>query len=152
MCTIADKLFDNLAITDEGCWEFVGGRTGANYGAVSIRKFEQKGAHIIAFEYFNGPIQKGMQVCHSCDNPPCCNPEHLFLGTYQDNKNDEVAKGRHAFGERVGNSKLTEEEVIEIRQLLVQGYSLASIGRAFNVTKQAIWRIREGLCWRHLNG
>lgn len=152
MRTIADKLFDNLAITDEGCWEFVGGRTGANYGVVSIRKFEQKGAHVVSFEYFNGPVQKGMQICHSCDNPPCCNPEHLFLGTCQDNKDDEIAKGRHVFGEKGGNSKLTEGDVLEIKKQLSLGATQYSLAKQFKVTKQAIWRIKEGLCWRHLNG
>lgn len=151
MLTSADKLFERLAITDEGCWEFLGGRTGANYGMVSMGSRNLRGAHVLAYEYFNEPVPDGLQVLHKCDNPPCCNPDHLFVGTLQDNKDDEVAKGRHAYGERVGNHKLTEEDVHEIRELLSQGYSLASIGRAFDVTKQAIYWIREGKNWGWLN-
>ena len=107
----------------------------------------QKGAHVVSFEYFHGPVPEGKLVCHSCDNRPCCNPEHLFAGTHQDNKDDEVAKGRHVFGERVGNHKVFEDDVLYIKQLLNEGYSQAAIARTFNVTKQAIWRIKEGLCW-----
>lgn len=146
--TATDKLFNNLAITDEGCWEYIGGRTGSNYGAISLGKDFQIGAHIIAYEYFNDEsVPKGIKICHTCDNPPCCNPEHLFAGTVQDNKDDEVAKERHVHGETHGCAKLTEEDVFEIRGLIGGGYSLAQVGRQYGVTTQAIYLIKTGKNW-----
>lgn len=149
MFDIVDKLFDRLVETDSGCWVFVGARTGSNYGAV-WKDGANKSAHILSYEYHYGPVPKNMMVLHRCDNPPCCNPKHLFLGTHKDNKDDEVAKGRHVYGERVGNHKLTEEDVRAIRLLLAQGFSLAYIGDKFNVTRQAIYRIKCGLSWSWL--
>lgn len=147
MTDLIDKLFDRLVVTDSDCWEFVGGRTGAGYGALWIGDGKCKGTHVISYELHKGPVPVGMKVCHTCDNPPCCNPKHLFLGTTQDNKNDEIAKDRHVYGERVGNHKLTEDDVRAIRVLLEEGFTLSYIGERFNVTKQAIYRIKHGLSW-----
>ena len=150
MTTLGDKLFNLLKETETGCWEFIGGRTGGGYGALCIGDGKCKGAHVVAYESWVGDIPKGKFVCHHCDNPPCCNPEHLFLGTPQENKLDEISKGRHVQGERVGNHKLSEAEVLQIIDLLDKGWSLAILGQKFNVTRQAIHRIKFGLCWRHL--
>jgi hypothetical protein len=93
--TLVDKLCNNLLEVESGCWEFIGGRTGSGYGAITNGRGYYKGAHVLAYEIENGPIPEGKFVLHSCDNPACCRPEHLFLGTLQDNKDDEVAKGRN---------------------------------------------------------
>lgn len=143
---IVDKLFDRLVITDSGCLEFVGARTGAGYGAVCTEG-KTLGAHRITYEFFNGDIPKGLIIRHDCDNPACCNFEHLSLGTVQDNKNDEMLRDRHVYGERVGNHKLTEDDVRLIRSMLDEGLSLRFIGDKFNVTPQAIHRIKSGLSW-----
>lgn len=147
---IVSKLLDRVAISDTGCWEFIGGRTGDRYGVISFGRGRQRGAHVISYEYYVGPIPKGAFVCHSCDNPPCCNPKHLFLGSHQTNKDDEIAKDRHVYGERVGNHKLSQDDVREIRFLIAKGYSLAFIGRKFDVTRQAIFYIKSGKNWSYL--
>ncbi len=147
---LADKLSDNLVETDSGCWEFVGGRTGSNYGVLYVGNGTCVSAHRLSYEIEYGPIPKGMFVCHTCDNPPCCNPNHLFVGSLQDNKVDEVSKGRHVYGEKVGNHKLFIDDVKAIRLLIKEGYSLSYIGNKFGVTRQAIYRIKAGLCWEWL--
>ena len=73
------------------CWEWRGLRDKHGYG----RKGPYKTTHRLAWEWANGPVPAGMCVLHRCDNPPCCNPDHLFLGTQADNLADMVAKGRH---------------------------------------------------------
>lgn len=146
MTSLADKLSNNLVETDSGCWEFVGGRTGSNYGALWVDG-KNVSAHRLAYELTFGPIEKGKVVCHRCDNPPCCNPDHLFIGSIQDNKDDEINKDRHVYGERVGNHKLTEDDVRAIRVLLDENFTLQYIGNKFNVTRQAIHRIKYGLSW-----
>lgn len=78
------------------------------------------GAHRYAFEVHVGPIPQGLYVCHTCDNRRCINPEHLFLGTHQDNMDDRERKGRNkvpvnATGSKAHRAKLTEAQVAEIR-------------------------------------
>jgi hypothetical protein len=75
------------------CWIWVACRTDEGYGRIIIRGWVAK-AHRVAWELANGPIRAGLLVCHRCDNPPCCNPAHLFEGTGLDNSRDMVAKGR----------------------------------------------------------
>lgn len=83
------------------CWEWQRAINKNGYG-----KFRVSGkvlnTHRLAYEYTNGPIPNGLFVCHSCDNPPCCNPAHLWLGTAKDNAIDSVNKGRRATGNRSG--------------------------------------------------
>lgn len=77
------------------CWEWRGFRGANGYGKAHLTRKPSTYAHRIAWTLTNGPIPKGMHVCHHCDNPPCCNPAHLFLGTAKDNVHDMMVKGRH---------------------------------------------------------
>jgi hypothetical protein len=87
------RLRDNTLVTKTGCWEWQRYRLWTGYGRMTVDG-RMTNAHRVAYELFIGPIPPGLIVCHRCDNPPCCNPEHLFTGTWQDNTNDAMAKGR----------------------------------------------------------
>ncbi len=121
---------------ESGCWEWSGYRTRAmGYGRM---RFNGKGAytHRVAYELANGPIPGGFCVCHSCDNPMCCNPAHLWLGTRSENIADRDAKGRN------GKIKLTISQVNQIRVLYATGeHSQIALGRAFCVDGSTVSRI-----------
>lgn len=137
------------------CWPWLGGLGNGGYGKLKLEGTRvDKGAHVIAFELANGPVLEGPFVCHHCDNPPCCNPDHLFAGTCGDNVRDASKKGRlchsRATGSDNGNAVLTESDVIEIMGLIVSGDTNTSIGRRFGVTHSMISRIKLGLSWTHV--
>ena len=91
---LKERLIDKLDMSGD-CWEFQGCRTDFGHGQISAdRKNIRLRAHRVAWEIWKGPIPEGLCVLHKCDNPPCCNPEHLFLGTKKDNTRDMISKGR----------------------------------------------------------
>jgi hypothetical protein len=131
------------------CWLWTAHRNRQGYGTLRVQK-RTRMAHRVAWELENGPIPSGLQVCHRCDNPPCVNPAHLFLGTSQDNKLDSVAKGRHAHGERDGFANLTAEIVAKVRREHAEGVSCAELARRHGVTWAAIKFAIVRRTWRHV--
>jgi hypothetical protein len=133
------------------CWEFrlktfVRNYTGRlKYGRVSIggKRFR---AHRAAFELAFGKIPHGMYVCHRCDNTLCLNPSHLFAGTPQDNVADKMSKGRHAiaWGEKNGQSTLTDKQVREIRKRLKAGALQREIASEFGISQPLVSMIKNG--------
>lgn len=97
-------------------------------------------------------VPDDMLVCHTCDNPRCVNPEHLFLGTHKDNAEDRRAKGRSrtTVGKENGHAKLTEADVLEIRELHAHGMNQCDIGKKFGVTHSAIHLIVKRKNWTHI--
>lgn len=135
---------------DDECWEWRGARRGRGYG-VSNTDHLPVDTHRLAWEYYNGQeIPKGMLVCHHCDNPPCCNPHHLFLGTHQDNADDKVRKNRQLRGESCPAAKLTEKIVLEIRRLYDLGWTGADISKELNVPRSRIRPIVLRKEWKHI--
>lgn len=131
------------------CWTWNGAKATHGYGAFSVG-IKRTTAHRFSWQLHFGEIPKGMMVCHKCDNPPCVNPKHLFLGTDADNQRDKKLKGRAARGERNNKAKLTESDVREIRTLIEQGLSYREIARMFNVRHAAILTIKSGKNWSWL--
>ena len=98
------------------CLEWQRGRFKTGYGAFNYLGIVVQ-THRLSFELFHGrPIAEGMLLLHSCDNKKCCKPEHLREGNYQDNSDDKVSRNRQAKGETNGRAKLTETQVLEIRE------------------------------------
>lgn len=103
------------------CWPWTAAarRKDEGYGAFWLDRRHQP-ASKVAWILTNGPVPAGLVVCHQCDNPPCCNPAHMFLGTRLENDQDRVRKKRHCYGSRIGNAVLTEEIVLALRALAAQ--------------------------------
>jgi len=134
------------------CWEWLRCRDKYGYGQTSVSK-TKLGAHRVIWEITNGPIPPGMCVLHACDNSPCCNPGHLFLGTHADNMKDMAKKGRGrgARGEENHNAKLTDEIVLEIRRLYkAGGITQGKIAGKYGVSLPRIHYIVRRKTWRHI--
>jgi hypothetical protein len=108
-------------------------------------------ANRVAWELANGrPVPEGMYVCHRCDNPPCVNPAHLFLGEPTINARDRVTKGRSAAGERAGRAKLTAADVHAMRSRRAAGEQVKTIAAAYGVNDGHASRLIRGLNWTSL--
>lgn len=134
----------------EDCWNWQGSGMTNGYGSFSIGR-KTLSAHRFSYEIAHGEIPQGLYVCHRCDNRRCVNPKHLFLGTAKDNEADKVRKGRQAYGEKNGCSKLTWQEVDEIRDLSSQGISQRKIATIYNVSQRAIWQVVNYRKWKGLH-
>ena len=133
---------------ENGCWEWLRGKRDGQYGVIKIDG-RQESAHRAAYREFIGPIPAGMLCCHTCDNPICVNPSHLFLGTNADNIMDMVNKGRQLYGERNPKAILTQEKADEIRRIYKNGnITMKELGRRFGVSKGCIQHIIHNRHWR----
>ena len=97
----------------------------------------------------HGEIPEGKVIRHSCDNRLCINADHLLIGTHQDNVNDKIRRNRHAKGEKIGTSKLTDEEVLEIREI-GRSKTLKEMVSIYKVSDATISRILTNQTWQHL--
>ena len=136
-------------IPEAGCWIWMGATQVRGYGEL-ISHNRKYLAHRASYEAFVGPIPKGMNVCHSCDNVYCVNPAHLFLGTQKQNLEDMAKKKRSTIGERNPNSKLTEDEIYRIKFGIRLGVTDETLAACFSVSRQAIKNIRNGKAWKHV--
>lgn len=139
-----------IGLPDE-CWEWQAYRDVNGYGRV-MSGGQCWHAHRLAYFYHYGYLTTGLDVCHACDNPPCCNWGHLWEGTRLDNLKDMRAKGRQPEyrGASNPNSKLSEDDVREIRRLVTTGLTYAEVGRKYGVVADHISRIFSRNKWRHV--
>jgi hypothetical protein len=138
----------NVKGADE-CWEWTGTKTATNYGLIWWNDALQY-AHRLSLEIDGRPVPAKWHACHTCDNPPCVNPNHLFPGTPHDNVKDKVSKGRHSFGENHPNAKLTDTDVEEIRKLASEGVWQSELAKMFGVNPGHISKLVAGLERRDL--
>lgn len=152
-----EKFWEKVDIRSEDeCWEWLAGRNKKGYGNFYVSIGHSKDKHCLAHRrswiLTYGEIPEGLSVLHHCDNPPCVNPKHLFLGTNQDNVDDKVRKGRmqDLKGENHPMRKLTDEQIKEIRALRKDGYTLFALGDKFNVHYSTIGYICSRKHWSHI--
>jgi hypothetical protein len=131
------------------CWIWESHINYAGYGKFMLNRISQS-AHRVAWELTNGPIPEGLCICHKCDNPPCVNPEHLFLGTHADNAADRVAKGRGIGcpGELNPKAKVSKKDVEDIRRRCASGESRQSVASLYGITAGQVRNITTGKAWR----
>jgi len=154
----------------DNCWLWSAYRDKIGYGRFAIKqecgKYKSILAHRISFTLTSGTLPENLCVLHKCDNPPCVNPNHLFLGTLQDNIDDMVAKGRQSkglssgsytkpesrtYGERNGCSKLTNEQITEMRERYIKGnVTQKLLGTEYGVDQSLISYIVNWKRWPHI--
>lgn len=143
-------LMERVNVTASGCWEWTGNKVGGTgYGQVYV-KSKCLRAHRAIYEMLVGPIPDGLCVLHKCDNPPCVNPKHLFIGTVSDNQQDMMRKDRCIHGERHHKAKLNESDVLEMKRMRQAGTSYPEIGRLFKVSKVAARNAIIGKSWKRI--
>lgn len=156
------RFWSKVRVAQSGCWEWSGPTFDERgYGAFTVDGGTRR-AHRVAWTTLHGPIADGLCVCHHCDNPSCVNPQHLFLGTQQENVADRDAKGRQAVGARNGrytkpertprgkrhwHSRVMPEMAAEIRQRYADGTPITALAPAYGVGTSTIWRVVSNQHW-----
>lgn len=148
-----ERIAKSMIIDEYGCWNWTGSKRNG-YGRLIVGSRidgsrHSESAHRYSWIVYYGEIPEGLYVCHKCDNKACVNPNHLFLGTHQDNINDREMKGRnnHVYGEQCKQSKFTTSDVEYIRNSKV---SSRSIARFYGVNKSSVQAIRNRETWKHI--
>jgi len=110
--SLLERLLEKVIIDKKtDCWEYQGGKNNIGYGMIRD-EMKMRTTHRVSYEEHKGPIPKGMCVCHTCDNPICCNPDHLWLGTMKQNMHDMLNKGRaKPFGAHLGRGGMTGKKM-----------------------------------------
>lgn len=154
--TLASRFWSKVTKLDPvSCWQWQGAGDEHGYGRLGHAGRTLLATHVAWYlESGDWPTELGMNVCHSCDNPSCVNPRHLWLGTQKDNGRDMSVKGRapHVpnIGESNGSARLTEPAVREIRRLAEGGATYTELARRYGVTRTAISSAVRRITWRHV--
>ncbi len=138
---------------EDECWPWLAKRNRYGYGEFNldgVRRSVQ--AYVVAYELTHGMILPLADLCvlHRCDNPPCCNPGHLWVGTQMDNMHDKVQKRRQARGERHGSAKLRDEDAIAIRERYAGGEAAMQLAGEYRVSVRQVYRVVRGERFAHL--
>lgn len=138
------------------CWPWIGFTNKKGYGQFhdgkGKKRFTER-AHRYAWKVSKGRIPKGKNVLHECDNPPCCNPRHLWTGTQLDNMRDMAAKGRRVnqIGSKHGRAKLNERAVASLRRRQAAGkISYSWIMKKYGLSKRTVAMMIKRLTWKHV--
>lgn len=163
MKTLKENFLAKVQVSDNenDCWIWTGAKSGRGYGQIGVNRKIQ-GAHRVSYELFNGPIPENLLVCHSCDNPACVNPKHLFTGTHSDNLQDAIQKGRRkdlqqrtkgkrSFRDNRGvlnnRARLSEPQVLAIR---ADKRRVKDISADYQISESTVYLIRKQKRWQHI--
>ena len=147
-----ERFHSKYIVNEEtGCWEWQDSLHGHGYGTLRVgNKFKR--AHRFSYEYYVNEIEKDMIIMHLCDNPKCVNYNHLKVGYQKDNIKDCIEKNRKARGNKLPNSKLNDNQIVEIKLLLQNPYLglQKDLAIKYNVTQTLISRIKKNIAWSHI--
>lgn len=138
--------------TKNQCWPWLGAKERFGHGRFKLNTKSAVYAHRLSYEIENGPIPDGACVCHSCDNPSCVNPNHLWLGTRGDNNRDRATKGRSYDnrGENHNQAILNNNSVKSIRKRFLDGEAQTALAKEYGVSIAAINMICKHKTWKHI--
>lgn len=148
--SVKRRILSKTIKTESGCWLYPGTKKN-KYGHAGISIHDQNlFVHRVAYEVFIGPIPDSLQVCHTCDVPNCVNPQHLFIGTQQNNVDDMWQKGRAVKPPKLiglcnHKAVLTKGQVKEIQQRVAAGAQQREVAAIFNCSQSTVWRIYHQL-------
>jgi hypothetical protein len=148
----AEAFWKKVRLVSPGeCWEWTGYVNKHGYGVTS---WDQKSmlSHRKAYKLTTGALpDDGKVLCHTCDNPPCCNPAHLFVGTGSENMQDSIAKGRfrRACGDANGKTKLLTPAVLDVRARFSRGETQTEISRELNINRSTVRNIVHRRTWKY---
>jgi hypothetical protein len=148
--TLQERFWANVDRSGK-CWLWTGPLRSRKdpYGVLVFHE-KKHAAYRLSYELAHGPIPDGLLVCHHCDNPRCVRPEHLFLGTCADNNADKAVKFRGIRGEQHHRARLTEQEVLAIRQNYAAGVPVRTLVALYNTPKGTIKDVVRRTTWKHL--
>lgn len=165
-CSPRCQIMNNIKDV-EGCWEWQRTISKMGYGKTRYLGKDET-THRVSFMVFKGEIPEGMNVCHSCDNRKCCNPDHLWIGTTKDNVQDCIRKGRRKLGSTKGYrylyrkknmnkkgenhhiNKLKDNDVLEIRIMIENGNKNKEIANRYDVDASVVSKIKNRKAWSHI--
>ena len=147
MKTIEQQFWPKVKkVEEDKCWLWIGAKNKLGYGNINVRG-KYTNAHRVSYELHFGHIDEKLYVCHKCDNPSCVNPRHLFVGTPQQNDDDKVRKNRQVRGVLHPNHKMSEKEVINIRD---ECGTHQKIALKYGVSRRLIGMIKSKNIWKHI--
>lgn len=149
---IRQKILDGSRLDHvSGCWEWMCAKTSAGYGNIIVDG-KVLLSHRISYSCFVGPLSDEILACHKCDNPGCCNPDHLFSGSHQDNITDKVKKGRNRSGGNHPQSVINEDTAVKIIEMLKSGMSAGAVAKELGIHHGIVWNVKYGKSWNDATG
>ena len=147
--SLVERFHAKYQKAEPGCWEWTAALAGKGYGQIKIPGTRRQAyAHRLSYQIHKGAIPAKTEVCHTCDNPKCVNPAHLFLGSRKENAQDAAQKGRVHISPIGHNGVLAVSQVKRIKEIFrLNLMSIAEVARAFDVSHTTISKIRRGLRW-----
>lgn len=140
-------LRNSIPEPNSGCWLWLGGLNRQGYGQINMPGNKQQRAHRLSYKIHKGEIPKGLDVRHTCDIRCCINPDHLIVGTKQQNAQDAIERNRYVRGEKRKDSKLTNSQAAAIK---ADTRSQRIIAAEYGIDPAIVCNIRRGKTWKHV--